>query len=331
MFERSGYRFFTYRDIDVAVSPWYLLLMAYIVFRPMLLGGGGSQNAAILNGISFVVAITISLIIHEFGHAFASKYYGLRPSVLLHGFGGLCTHEPAKTDQRDALIVFAGPGVELVFGGLCWLIWVFALPVLGGVFGPTLAPVIAQFVWQLVWINIAWALINLLLPIWPLDGGQLFHLLLRRFMPEARAQNLALKVSIFVLVPVGLIGVVYMGSFFVAILALFLLIHNVNALKAPQSLVARQAMVRSSDFQQELFDEAEAALQQDDPQEAYRLCHQLRSTGDMPSKMLERVWEMLSMTALQMGRPDEVRSYLKRAPDTAAIAEVRRRLETDSG
>jgi Zn-dependent protease len=329
MFERNGYHFFTYRDVKVSVSPWYLLLMAYIAFRPLFMGGGGDQNAAILSGILFVVAVTISLIVHEFGHAFASKLYDLRPSILLHGFGGLCMHQPASSDKRDAFIVFAGPGIELVFGGLCALFYWFVLPQLTGAMGPQVKPVVVEFAWNLVWINIAWALINLLLPIWPLDGGQLFHLLLRRFMPETRAQDLALKVSIFVLVPAGLIGIVYMGSLFIAILAFFLLIHNVNALRAGQSLVGRQAMVRASDFQQELFEEAEAALADDDPREAYRLCHQLRSTGDMPAKMLDRVWEILTMTAITMERFDEARSYLKRAPDTDAIATARQRLEAE--
>jgi Zn-dependent protease len=329
MFERSGYHFFTFRNIDVAVSPWYLLLMAFIVFRP-LLAGGGIQSGSMLSGILFAVAITISLIVHEFGHAFVSQHYELRPSVLLHGFGGLCMHEPASTDKRDALIVFAGPGVELVFGGLCALFGLFVLPMLNGVLGPTLAPVAAQFTQLLIWINIVWALVNLLLPIWPLDGGQLFHLLLRRFMPEARARDLALKVSIFAIIPIGIVGIVYLKSFFIAILAFFLLMNNVNALKAGQNLVGRKAKARASDFQQELFDAAQRAMEESDPQEAYRLCHQLRSTGDLPAKMLDRVWEILAITAVQMGRFDEAESYLKRAPDTDLVARARQDLEAQS-
>lgn len=326
MFERSGYHFFTFRGIDVAVSPWYMLLMAFFAFGGLLRAGGGAAAGELQYGIMLVVGVTLSLLIHEFGHAFVSKHYGLRPSILLHGFGGLCAHQPADSDGKDALIVFAGPGIELVFGGLCILFDMFVLPQLG--LSPPTYGAVSQFMGILIWFNIFWGLLNLLLPIWPLDGGQLFHLLLRRFMPEARAQQLALKVSIFVLIPVGIIGFMYLKSFFVALLAFFLLMNNINALKAGQQLVARQAKVRASDFQQELFEEAQAALADGDSREAYRLCHQLRSTGDMPAKMLDRVWEILTVTAVDMERFDEAKSYAKRAPDTAAVAQARARLES---
>ncbi len=329
MFERSGYHFFTFRDIDVAVSPWYMLLMAFFAFGGLLRAGGGMAGDAFVSGIIWVFAITISLLIHEFGHAFVSKRYGLRPSILLHGFGGLCMHQPAETDARDALIVFAGPGVELVFGGLCALFYWFVMPQLS--LSPAVGPALSQLMSVLVWFNIVWGLLNLVLPIWPLDGGQLFHLLLRRFMPEARAQDLALKVSIFVLIPVGIIGFMFWKSLFLAILVLFLFMHNVNALKSGQSLVARQAKVRASDFQQELFDEAEEALAQGEVSEAYRLCHQLRSTGNLPAKMLDRVWEILTITAVEMERFDEAKSYAKRAPDTAAVRQAQQKLADSPG
>lgn len=329
MFERSGYHFFTFRGVDVAVSPWYMLLMAFFAFGGLLRAGGGFESGALLSGLLLVVGITVSLLIHEFGHAFVSKHYNLRPSILLHGFGGLCSHQPASSDGRDALIVFAGPGVELVFGGLAAVFLWYGLPQLG--LSPPVYAVAAEFTQILVWFNIFWGLLNLLLPIWPLDGGQLFHLLLRRFMPEARAQELALKVSIFVLIPVGIIGFMYLKSFFVAILVVFLLMDNINALKHGRQLVSRKAKTRASDFQQELFAEAEQALDEGDHREAYRLCHQLRSTGDMPAKMLDRVWEILTVTAVDMERFDEAASYAKRAPDTQMVAQARQKIAAHTG
>jgi Zn-dependent protease len=333
MFERSGYHFFTFRGIDVSVSPWYLILMAFFAFWPMLNAGSGMMGEAFVSGLVFIVAITGSLLIHEFGHAFAAKFYRLEPSVLLHGFGGLCMHRPASSDKDDALVVFAGPGVELIFAGLVILFSFFVLPGLDlGVAGP----MVAELVSVLIWFNLVWGLLNLLLPIWPLDGGQLFHLLLRRFMPENRARDLALKVSIFVLIPVGILGFWKLGSFFIAILALYILMDNVQALNDGRDLVgrasgARAARAPASAFQTELLQDAEQALDAGDYREAYRVCHQMRSTGDMPDKMLSRVWEILALTAVEMERFEEAESYLKRAPDTAALRRARQIVQSQPG
>jgi stage IV sporulation protein FB len=321
MFERTGYHFFTFRSIDVAVSPWYLFLMAFIIFGPLLYAGGGLAGGRVASGILFALAVTISLLVHEFGHAFVSQRYKLRPSILLHAFGGLCSHQPAKSDRDGAIILGAGPGAGLLFGGIVAVAAMFVLPSLP--LGAA-APTIKEFVTYLIWVNIVWSLVNLLLPIWPLDGGQLFHLALRRFMKEARAQQLALKVSIFVLVPAGILGVIYLRSFFLGLLTFFLLMNNVNALRSGGRLINRKAKTRANDFQQELFDEARAALQEADYREAYRLCHQLRSTGDMPAKMLEGVWEILAVSAIEMERFDEAKSYFKRAPDTEAVQRARK-------
>jgi hypothetical protein len=50
----------------------------------------------------------------------------------------------------------------------------------------------------------------------------------------------------------------------------------------------------------------------------------------MPAKMLDRVWEILTVTAVEMERFDEAKSYAKRAPDTAAVKQARARLETQT-
>lgn len=332
MFERSGFHFFTFRGIDVAVSPWYLFIMGFIAFSPMLGAGSGQAGLAFVNGLAIIVAITISLIIHEFGHAFTAKYYKLNPSVLLHGFGGLCMHTPAASDREDALVVFAGPAVELIFAGLVWLFSIFVLPSLNlGV----ATPLVHHFVGVLIVFNIIWGLLNLLLPIWPLDGGQLFHLLLRRLMPETRARDLALKVSIAALIPAGILGYLRVGSLFIAILAIYILIDNVQALQSGRDLVGRPSGARlaqkpATSFQQELFDDAHAALERGDIDGAYRLCHQLRDTGALPEKMLAEVWEILALTAVDLERFEEARSYMERAPNTEAVRQAREYLNSQT-
>ncbi|MFW5966369.1 MAG: site-2 protease family protein [Persicimonas sp.] len=327
MFERQGLHFFTWRDINVAVSPWYLFLVGFIVLMP-LFQGGSAMGKGVADGVLFAVALTLSLLVHEFGHALVSQRYRLAPSVLLHAFGGLCMHQPAESDKKDALILLAGPGAGLAFGALAAAVYFLVLPGLdlgGG------EAALESFVWALVYINLFWSLINLLLPIWPLDGGKLFHLLLRRFKPEHEAQELALKTSIFVLVPVGIVGFFFLSfKLLVALFVIFVIMDNLNTLKSGRRLVARKAKTRASDFQQELFAEANEALEREDYEEAYRLCHQLRSTGKLPGKMLERIWEILAVTAVEMERFDEAASYLKRAPESRRVERAREVYEARS-
>src|SRR5690554_8092238 len=230
MFERSGFHFFTFRGIALAVSPWYLLLMAFYAFGPMMRAGSGGAGHAFLGGVSAVLAITVSLIVHEFGHGFVAKFYRLNPSILLHGFGGLCTHAIASSDKDDALIVFAGPAVQLVFAGLVVLLSTFVLPLINlGV----ASGLVASFMSTLWFFSVFWALLNLFLPIWPLDGGQLFHLILRRLMPEERARNIALRVSIFLLIPLAILAFLKAGIF-LAILLAYILFYNFQLLNSGQ-------------------------------------------------------------------------------------------------
>ena len=306
-FERSGLHLFTWRGIDVFVSMWYMILMAFLVFF------GGS----ILGGVMWALAVTISLLIHEFGHALVSQYYKLKPSILLHGFGGLCMGDPAATDGQDARVLLAGPGAGLVAGGVLFLLQMF-VPALSG---PTL---LAQFVSSLIWINIAWSLFNLLLPVWPLDGGQLFHLLLRRFMDEDRAQSVALNVSIFIAIPVGILGYMMLKWLLIPLLFLFIIMDNINTLRSGQSLLSRPGNreKKASSFHEELLREAEAALGAGDWREAARVAHHMRAVGSMPQKMLDRVWTILGVATAEMGDHDEALSYLERAPDSREVREA---------
>lgn len=312
-FERSGLHLFTWRGIDVFVSMWYMILMAFIVFSPMLFGGGGGS---VIGGVIFAVAVTLSLLVHEFGHAFVSKHYKLGPSILLHGFGGLCMSESsARTDGDDARVVLAGPLAGLAFGGLLWAFQYF-LP--GVVYG---SPLLATFVSALIWINIIWSLVNLLLPIWPLDGGQLFHLILRRFMAPDKAQRIALTVSIFVIIPIAIIGLLKFKMFFFAILGLFIVMDNYNSLQSGHALVDRAGSkpAKASSFHEELMKEAEAAFKAEDWREAARLGHHMRAVGSMPPPMLARVWTILGIATMNLGKYGEALEYLKHAPDTKEV------------
>lgn len=314
-YERSGYHLFTLGRIDVFISLWYLLIMGMIVFMPGL-GGGGQASLAMAQGVLWVAAITVSLLVHEFGHAVVSKIYDLKPSILLHGFGGLCMHEPADTDGKDALILLAGPGAGLALGAASWAVMT----------NVQLGQAGSTFMWALTFVSLFWNLVNLLLPIYPLDGGKLFHLLLRRVMSEQNAQNVALRISVVTAVLAGIAFFSYFYfSLFVAIMLFFIVSDNLRMIQSNRSMVARSANSgQPDDYHVDMLDEIRQAMEAEDYDEAYRLCHQLRSTGgSLTEEVLDEVWTFLAISSAEIGRCDEADSYIKRAPETAEVQAAR--------
>lgn len=309
-FESSGYRIGSIADIDVSVSPWFGFLIVIII----AFGG-------LVYGLLFALALTISVLIHEFGHAVVCKYYRLSPSILLHGFGGLCIHRRAPDDWKDILIVVMGPVVEIVFGFAAFAALEYA----------PIAPnsYLETFVSLFAWVSVIWGFANLLLPLWPLDGGRLLNLIFRRFVAESKAQDWTLKISMFVAIPVGIAGVMY-GHFFVAFLAFFIIMDNYRSMQSGIDLVGRKAKERASGFTKDLMGDARAAFDEGDYREAYRLCHQIRALGDtIPGKMQNEIWEILGVSSVEIGEYEEAQGWLKRAPSSKRVEEARARAESE--
>jgi Zn-dependent protease len=313
--ESQGWRLFAIRDINVSISFGYVFIMAWIIFSRLSRDQGG-----LAFGIALAAVVTVSILIHELGHALVSKYYKLRPSILLHGFGGLCLHDEADTDARDALIVLAGPLLQIFVGVLSLLIQ-RQMPLPGQL----------ETIWFFFGLfSVAWGLINMLLPAWPLDGGKLLHLILRRFLDADRARIATLWTSIIVVVPIGIYAV-SIGRFFAVIISVLIVMECWGLLQSGSPLVSRggaRRKVTAADSQaQELLQRAEAAFAQRDFDMAGRLCHQARGLRlPMSDAQAARVWELLTLSALHSGDLDEAREFIKYAPDTPDIHAAREQL-----
>lgn len=135
-------------DIPVAVGLDFFLIM--------LLLGAGWQDPDLLP--IWMVVVTVSVFLHEFGHATAAESFGVAPSIQLWGGGGL-TMFPRVGPRQHLLIAAAGPATGLVIGGAA---------AAAAAFSPDLAaqPVVGD----LIWVNLGWGLLNLL-PLGGLDGG----------------------------------------------------------------------------------------------------------------------------------------------------------------
>lgn len=158
-----------------------------------LIGGGNSANTrdALLRLTLFVLAGFISILVHELGHALTGRAFGARSAITLQAFGGYAEFAGSRfTRPQHFVVTAAGPLVQALLGVAVFL----ALPYLWS------SKSDAGYFWSmLAFISIFWAVLNLL-PVFPLDGGQMLNALLG----PARVR-LTLWISIVTAVGIGLL------------------------------------------------------------------------------------------------------------------------------
>jgi Zn-dependent protease len=142
----------------VQIQPFFWLICFFCA-------GGFSMTgqAAWFGVLTWMIAIFISILWHELGHAMAVRRYQGYPVIALHGMGGT-TFFQNRFDRPQRLVISgAGPLGSLLLAGaaFAWR-WIGVPPFLG------------ELVFALMWINIVWTVFNLL-PILPMDGGQILR------------------------------------------------------------------------------------------------------------------------------------------------------------
>ena len=172
---------------DVRVHPMFWLIS--------ILMGSSTLHGGIQYLLAWVACVFISVLIHELGHVWMGQAFGSHGHIVLYGFGGLAigSNNLPRRWQRIA-VCFAGPLAGFVFVGLIFAaLFIYdsqgfsfylmvlqanlGLPIDPGAFNMEAMPRITHpLIWTtieyLIFINLIWGLVNLL-PIWPLDGGQI--------------------------------------------------------------------------------------------------------------------------------------------------------------
>jgi len=143
--------------------------------------------------------VSVSILIHELGHAVVSKVFGYRPTVHLVGLGGLTNPNANETIpwHRDVLLTLAGPLSGLTLGLLAGALGL-ALKASGVASNP-----LTYVLFGLFGANLFWAVLNLL-PVSSLDGGRIASALLTRIFGRkgfffAQLISVALGVGVIVL------------------------------------------------------------------------------------------------------------------------------------
>ena len=187
---------FSLFGIPVRVHPFFWLVS--------LMMGSSSRDPKLI--LIWVACVFVSILVHELGHALTAKYFGWPPHIVLYSFGGYASYQPTwgHSTTRSILVSFAGPGAGFVLFGI--VIGVHLLLVHQGV---PISKLEREAFWDMEQINLGWGLMNLL-PVYPLDGGQISRAALSHWRPYDGV-TVSLKLSLVAAVGVACAAYRYDG------------------------------------------------------------------------------------------------------------------------
>ncbi|MFO7856779.1 MAG: site-2 protease family protein [Paracoccaceae bacterium] len=193
----------------------FFLLLIWVAAASWPQGGA----PAALSGIVLVLLVFVCVILHEFGHIFAARRYGIRtPDITILPIGGLARLEkmPDKPGQ-ELIVAIAGPLVNVVIAAALF-------GILGARIDFTDMAEIEQargsILVQLAAINVVIVVFNLI-PAFPLDGGRMLRALLAYRFDRATATFYAARVGQTFAVALAVFGLFY--NPFLALIAIFIL------------------------------------------------------------------------------------------------------------
>ena len=238
---RSGsFRLFRVAGIQVYLHWWWFV---FAVIQVTL--RSDAYSSQVWNVVEYL-ALFVIVLLHEFGHSLACRQTGGKADeIVLWPLGGVAFVQPPPRPSAELWSIAAGPLVNVllipVIAGFMWarvnLGWGIDYPDLG------------RFLRTVFFINIGLLVFNLL-PVYPLDGGQILRSLLWFVIGRAR--------SLLVASSIGLVGVVAIGGYFywrnpdrwliIGLLAVFLGQQCLAGFRQAQAMMALARRPRHAGF-----------------------------------------------------------------------------------
>lgn len=207
---RNAWNLGTISGIKIRLHWTFLLLPIWIYFSSMMEGQGTSTA---VTSVVFVLAIFGCVLLHELGHAFAARQFGIGTrDILLLPIGGVASLERMPRNPFQELwIAVAGPLVNLVIAVALFIGLNFSvIPI---------SSVVAGFLMQLAIVNLALVVFNMI-PAFPMDGGRVLRSILAMFLEYQQATTIAATIGKYCAIALALYGL-FSGNFMLILLAGF--------------------------------------------------------------------------------------------------------------
>jgi Zn-dependent protease/CBS domain-containing protein len=204
----------TFAGIDVFVHATFLLLIGWVGYSHWLEHG---TFAKVMEGILFILALFLCVVLHEYGHALTARRYGIKTrDITLYPIGGVARLERMPDKPVEELwVALMGPAVNVVIAAI-----LFGYLYLSRGLVPLSDLTVASgsFLARLMAVNISLVLFNLI-PAFPMDGGRVLRALLAMRMDYVRATQVAASIGQGLAFLFGLAGL--FGNPFLLFIAFF--------------------------------------------------------------------------------------------------------------
>lgn len=238
-----SFRLLTIAGTDVRVHLTFFLLLAWFGAVQWLSAGFEAAVFAVI----FIILLFVCVLLHEFGHVFAARRYGIRtPDITLLPIGGLASLErmPEKPSE-EVVVALAGPAVNVVIA-------LVLVVLMGARLDPTDLDLLqdpgTNMLARVAVANVALVVFNLI-PAFPMDGGRVLRALLAMRMGFVRATRVAAVVGQSFAIFLGFVGL--FGNPLLVLIAVFVYLaataesQFVEMRSLARGYLARDAMITS--------------------------------------------------------------------------------------
>ena len=228
---------FKFKGIDVFLHWSWFFVAAYEI------QSAKARYSSITWNVLEYLALFLIVMTHEFGHSLACRQVGGRADrIVLWPLGGVAYVDPPQRPGATLWSIAAGPLVNVVLAPVLFGLFLFAK---SSGWASTL-PDVYRLVRAVLSIDIGLLVFNML-PIYPLDGGQILRSLLWFVLGRAR--------SLLVATVFGFVGIIafiglaiWIRDIFFAAIAVFMLLNCWSGLQHARALLKIAKLPRRDGF-----------------------------------------------------------------------------------
>jgi len=184
--QSDSFRLFRFRGIQVSLHWSWFLIAFFLIYERR-----GNYSSIAWN-IAEYLTLFVIVLLHEFGHSFACRQTGGKADrIVLWPLGGIAFVQPPPRPGAELWSIAAGPLVNVALFPVL-MVAVEVGSSLG--FSPRDTD-FGRYLYMIWWINRSVLIFNLL-PIYPLDGGQILRSLLWFKLGRARSLQVAAAIGL---------------------------------------------------------------------------------------------------------------------------------------